>query len=147
MNAEQRRWAKLTIAERQAEIREGQKRARETWTYDVYRCYAKNGVLLYIGCTQDVGSRMAVHASSWRNPASAALNLYMDRYEVEQVVGYSAARAVEKAAIEAEAPLLNLHYNKGRGLKRVKVEPPTGDEVSAALDAMWSRTSLGRRSA
>jgi predicted GIY-YIG superfamily endonuclease len=117
---------------RQAEHRAAVRAAKEEWTYYVYRCYDKDDRLLYIGCTQDIGGRMAVHAASWGNPASAYLNLHMARYEVQEVVGFTAARKAEREAIAAEAPLLNVHHNKGRGLPRVPVEPPTREEIEEA---------------
>jgi predicted GIY-YIG superfamily endonuclease len=78
----------------------------------VYRCYDAADRLLYIGCTQDMGGRMAVHASSWQNPASAALNLRMARHTVEEFPSKDAARAAERAAIFNEAPLFNLHHQR-----------------------------------
>jgi hypothetical protein len=64
---------------------------------------------------------------------SAHLNLYMARYEVEEVRGRTAARKAEREAIEAEAPLLNVLHNKGRGLKRVPVQPMTVEEMHASM--------------
>lgn len=82
----------------------------------VYHCFDASGRLLYIGCTRDVAARMLVHGSSWQNPASAYLNQHMDRYEVSgPFIGRLAGRKVEREAIAAEAPLLNLHHNGGRG--------------------------------
>lgn len=89
----------------------------------LYRVYDADGRLLYIGCTMDVWGRMAVHRSSWHNPASAYITLYGDRVEIEgPFAGLIAGRAAEKAAIEAEAPYLNVHHNKGRGAERVQVK-------------------------
>lgn len=116
--------------------------AKERRTHYVYRCYDKAGQLLYIGCTEDVEARMQVHRSSWHNPASAYLSLHMDRYEVEEIVGRTAARKAERAAIKAEAPLLNVHHNDGRGLPRVKVSdmPPISSEQWAAIGALFQPT-------
>ena len=109
----------------------------------LYRCYDADGRLLYIGCTQDVEARMAVHHSSWQNPASAYLNMHMDRHEVEgPFVGRIAGRKAEREAIAAEAPMLNLHHNKGRGLPRVPVAPPTAQDMAKldeALRGMFAR--------
>lgn len=94
----------------------GGKETHRHWLYRVYTCADR---LLYVGCAVDVVSRMQVHASSWGNPVSAALNFYGDRLVVsEPIIGQSAARAAEKAAIQAEAPLLNTHHNKGRSVLR-----------------------------
>ncbi len=84
----------------------------------VYRCYDETGRLLYIGCTDSPGSRFSVHRASWNNPTSRYLNFRCTRWEVEPepYIGRVAGLAAEKAAIEAEAPLLNVHHNKGRAL-------------------------------
>ena len=87
----------------------------ETRTFYVYRCYDSSDRLLYIGFTSDVVARMATHRASWHVPVSAHLNQYMARHEAERVIGYDTARERERAAIEAEAPLLNTLHNKGRG--------------------------------
>lgn len=108
-------------------------------THYVYRCFDRDGQLLYIGCTSDIGHRMRVHWSNWNNPASAYLSMYMDRYEVEEVVGFAAARKAEREAIAAEAPLLNVHHNKGRGLGLMRGPAPTGPVTG---DFEWLYDSL-----
>ena len=80
----------------------------------VYRCYDAADRLLYVGCTHDINGRMNVHASSWGNPASAALNMRMARYETEEHPDKATARAAERQAIHDEAPLLNLHHQRER---------------------------------
>lgn len=105
-------------------------------THYVYRCYDAEGTLLYIGCTRDVVARMLVHRSAWDNPASAFLNLHMARYEVEEFPTRDEARKAEREAIGAEAPLLNIHHNKGRGLPRVKVQPPTWEDQLHAAEVI-----------
>jgi len=107
-------------------------------TYVVYRCYDRDGRLFYIGSTGDIVSRMAVHRSSRANPASTQLSLHMARYQVEEFPSESDARRAERLAIAAEAPLLNVHHNQGRGLQCV-IEPRTGDpEICRKLDALFS---------
>jgi hypothetical protein len=111
-HAENERWEKQN-AEWRAELKHHIDYVRKHW---IYRCWDAEGRLLYIGCTEDVEQRIAVHRASWNNPASAYIALHMDRYEAEgPYSGRIAGRAAEKAAIEAEAPLLNVHHNKGRG--------------------------------
>lgn len=98
----------------------------------VYRCYDAEGVLLYIGCSRDVEGRMAVHLSNWFNPASVHLRFHMDRYDSVEYPDKETARRAERESIAAEAPLLNVHYNQGRGLARVPVEPPTAEQMADA---------------
>lgn len=88
----------------------------------IYRCYDADGRLLYIGCSNDVTTRMELHRSAFNNrlrnlgrvPAtSVELIARMARYEVsEPIKGRTAARAAEKAAIQAERPLLNVVHNR-----------------------------------
>ena len=92
----------------------------------VYRVFDADDRLLYIGCTDDPGSRLQVHMSSWGNPSSAYLIMRGARWDWGQpIAGKVAARAEEKRAIGDEAPLLNVHHNKGRGLR--------GEALSAEL--------------
>ena len=99
-------------------------------TYYVYRVYDISDRLLYIGCTSNPGGRLQVHMSSPGNPSSAYLMGRAARWVWgEPIKGELAARAEEKRAIWAEAPLLNVHYNVGRGLR------------GAALAAEYERTS------
>lgn len=114
----------------------------------IYRCYDAEDRLLYIGCTMDVEGRIQAHRASWGNPASAYLILRMARYEAEgPFVGRIAGRNAEREAIAAEAPLLNVHHNKGRGLERVPVEPLTPVELADAsakihgLFSSWGATA------
>lgn len=84
----------------------------------VYRCYDQHDQLLYVGCTDDVESRMYHHLAVCN--IGKVPNFYlkrdMVRYEVESFADRTAARAGERSAIAAEAPLLNKQHNK----KRVK---------------------------
>lgn len=129
-------------AEGEAEVRHHVDYVRKHY---LYRCYDADGRLLYIGCTQDIGARMQVHASSWQNPVSAYLNLRMTRFEAEEkpYAGKVAGRKAEREAIAAEAPLLNQHHNKGRGLRGPELEaelrrtrPPRDPALMAQLDAI-----------
>lgn len=69
----------------------------------VYRLYGHDGELHYIGCTSDVQTRMDLHHV--RHGGTMTTQEYPTRAE---------ARAAERAAIEADAPLLNKHHNPKR---------------------------------
>jgi hypothetical protein len=62
----------------------------------------------------------------------------MARYEVRAYIGLSAALKAERDAIEAEAPLLNVQHNKGRGLPRGKIN----DALGAAGKTLERRREL-----
>lgn len=80
----------------------------------VYRCYDAADRLLYIGCTENLGARMAVHMSSGQNMASIVLMRRMDHMEYETCPDKQSAQAAEREAIYNEAPLANLHHQKVR---------------------------------
>lgn len=76
----------------------------------VYRCYDKDGDLLYIGCTVDLKQRMADHRRG-RQAASRWLAVFMDRYETEGPYrNRDAGREAERQAIQAERPLFNYQH-------------------------------------
>jgi len=68
----------------------------------VYRCYDADERLLYIGCTHDIGTRFAVHQSSWSNPVSAVLNLRMVRHTEAEYPNKAAARRAEREVLVDE---------------------------------------------
>lgn len=85
----------------------------------VYRCYDADDQLLYIGCTRDLDYRMSLQPLIlMRRLALVTTEDYPNRVE---------ARAAERAAIKAEAPLLNKQHNPTRFAKRgpkwVALEP------------------------
>lgn len=76
----------------------------------VYRCFDRDGQLLYIGCTRDLEYRMTLHHPLvLRN---------LDLVETEDFPNRLEARAAERAAITAEAPLLNKQHNPTRFRKQ-----------------------------
>lgn len=67
----------------------------------VYRCYDRGGRLLYIGCTQYPERRIGEHRKRSRWGGLLATQTFEGPY------GYYEGFAVERAAIEAEAPMFN----------------------------------------
>jgi len=103
------------------------------WVYRVYDCADR---LLYVGSTRDVVARFHVHAASWHNAVSAAVNVYGTRIEVSApIIGEAAARDAERSAIRAEAPLLNKLHNLGRSALR---DATTWQAAEAELRAAQS---------
>lgn len=76
----------------------------------LYRCYDDDGLLLYIGCSNDVKARMVTHRSSSRSRASLLLQHFMDSHEVDgdEYAGRLAGIAAEARAIADEQPLFNM---------------------------------------
>lgn len=80
--------------------------ADNTHEQTVYRCYDKAGQLLYIGCTSDLDYRLTLHNPLvLRETREIVTESYSDRLS---------GREAERAAIKAEAPLLNKHHNPTR---------------------------------
>lgn len=71
----------------------------------LYRFYDANGVLLYVGITNDPGARWAHHARNkdWWQMVS--------RIEVEHFDSRSLVAEAEKSAIIAERPVHNFNHN------------------------------------
>lgn len=88
-------------------------------TAAVYRLYDEAGALLYIGSTTDLERRMLQHLR-WAKPCHSGIPAADDirtrcvRTEVTIFATSAQAKAAEKAAILAEAPLLNRRYNPKR---------------------------------
>lgn len=107
--------------------------------HSVYRAYDEFGVLLYVGCTVNVQSRMSSHRSG------SPWGLYMDRYDVEGFANKELARAAELEAIEAAATPFNatqadvnrtqanLNAAK-RYLSRLGIFPPQFDIADEDID-------------
>jgi GntR family transcriptional regulator len=67
----------------------------------LYRFYDEPGVLLYVGITENLGTRLSAHAGSQRWWGQ------VHRMTVEMLSDRAAAEAAETAAIRAEEPLHN----------------------------------------
>ena len=77
-------------------------------SYFVYRCYDADGVLLYIGCTYDLKSRMRQHARG-QGRASRVLSHLMASYTTEGPYSHRVtAEEAEREAIRTEDALLNI---------------------------------------
>lgn len=74
----------------------------------VYRCYDRDGELLYIGSSRDVVRRMEAHAHSsfWRP--------WVARVRIQITPDVFTARRVEAEAIRTENPRFNLKHRKPR---------------------------------
>ncbi|NIL57102.1 GIY-YIG nuclease family protein [Salinispora arenicola] len=90
-------------ASRQAEP--SRNRSRDS-TFTLYRFFAVDGTLLYIGVTGTPRARWSHHSKTkdeWRR---------VDTIKVEHLDSREELEAAEKAAIKAERPLWNLIHNK-----------------------------------
>lgn len=113
----------------------------------VYRCFAADGSLLYVGVAQDVGSRMFHHlhrCNAGKQPNGSLRRLMAD-FTSERYATKVEARAAERAAIATEAPLLNRQHNARRfrkvaGGSYVALEPVHAI-TAAAFPDMESRAA------
>jgi predicted GIY-YIG superfamily endonuclease len=72
----------------------------------LYRCFAGDGELLYIGIARDLERRMKQHLRDHEHDDGAWIH-WVDRTEVEQYPDRPSALKAEKAAIAAESPRYN----------------------------------------
>jgi predicted GIY-YIG superfamily endonuclease len=87
----------------------------ERWA--VYRCYADDGQLLYIGYTGDLGTRLAAHAQKlwFTQVRGITLEWYADELD---------ARNAERRAIHVEHPKYNVvHRNSSSAVPRAQGRP------------------------
>ena len=72
----------------------------------LYRHFAEDGTLLYIGVSSEIGRRQAKHlwGSPWANQIA--------RIEIENYPTREAALLAEKTAVTAEKPLHNRHLKR-----------------------------------
>ena len=83
----------------------------------VYRFYDDNGMLLYIGKSVDIRSRVAQHFNEGRKPGRhQRLMSQLHRIDCELTAGEIGALLAENAAIKAEVPLFNRRQRRLRKL-------------------------------
>ncbi len=84
-------------------------------THWIYRIFDKEDQLLYIGCAQDVDSRLRFHFElSVAVPTSWEIARCYARHTSEKFATKALARIAEREAIRLEAPLLNRQHNPSR---------------------------------
>lgn len=82
----------------------------------LYRCFDRDGVLLYVGVAADVESRMFhhLHQCNVGKQPNGSLRRHMTTWTSEPHPTKLAARDAERRTIAAEAPLLNRQHNPRR---------------------------------
>lgn len=108
-----------------------QDRAERNRLYTLYRFYAADDTLLYIGLTVNPGRRMEKHAYDkpwWADVARIAM---------EQHPNLDALRAAERHAIETEKPLHNIRMNGGTPGRETSA--PTAPSEPTAIDGLVGR--------
>jgi predicted GIY-YIG superfamily endonuclease len=86
-------------------VRAAQERQESAVTH-VYRAYAKDGRLLYVGCTDTFERRVMQHASQ------GSLWIHMaESFSIEYYPTRKAALAAEAEAIRSEWPLYNIDHS------------------------------------
>jgi hypothetical protein len=95
--------------------------------HHVYRCYDREGQLLYVGCARDVEDRMYHHMQpcNMGKQPNGTLQRHLARWTSEAFPTKLAARAAERVAIAEGRPLLNKQHNPSR-FRRVGVGGPAG---------------------
>jgi hypothetical protein len=97
-------------------------------THALYRFYATDGALLYVGITADPGTRWRAHSHDkpwWHEVANVTVEQHPDR---------TAVLEAERAAIVAEQPRYNVVHNRGQ------LTLPTPTEET--FYSLWERQAL-----
>jgi hypothetical protein len=122
-------------------------------TAHVYRLFAEDGTLLYIGRTEDFETRLRMHlcTTSRLDSRVTGWETIHERYHhhtLEAHPDLAAAKVAEVAAIRTERPLLNVHFNTGKvwrsrptRVRTVVLDEP-GDTPSTALGYHLGRAML-----
>ena len=83
--------------------------------HSLYRLFDEDDQLMYIGVAFDVTHRIYMHEAAWYSShASMQMFRRIARHTTEEYPNKLAARAAERAAIKAEAPLYNRQHNPKR---------------------------------
>ncbi len=83
----------------------------------VYRFFSDEGVLLYIGKSIDIGTRLNSHFTDAKDPGrQQRMMSALDRVDCELTTGDVGAQLIENAAIKAENPLYNRRQRRYRKL-------------------------------
>jgi len=83
----------------------------------VYRFFSDDGVLLYVGKSVDIGTRLNSHFADARDPGrQQRMMTAVARVDCELTAGDVGAQLIENAAIKAETPLYNRRQRRSRKL-------------------------------
>lgn len=83
----------------------------------VYRFYSEDDVLLYVGKSIDIGTRLNSHFNDARDPGrQQRMMTAVQRVDCELTAGEAGALFIENAAIKAETPLYNRRQRRSRKL-------------------------------
>ena len=124
--------------------------------YHVYRIFDASDRLLYVGCTQDVTTRIYMHRSTWTMVDAFLIHRHYHRHTSVEIGPLADARAAERKAIKDERPLLNRQHNPTRwrrldgqyvpvdaetveALEELHKPPPANPELVAFFDEMAER--------
>lgn len=88
----------------------------------VYRAYSREGVLLYVGCSHNLYSRLTQHRLEQKNTPGRGWYALTQRVTFQDFPNGPSARQAEKDAIRSEHPLFNVNDSQ-RPAPELYVEP------------------------
>lgn len=116
--------------------------AEVQYTHYLYRLFAADGTLLYIGVTEDVAHRVYMHRQTTVCTGWLTIWTRYDHHTSEAYPTKLAAREAERAAIFAEAPLVNRQHNPKRWRRTrtgwVPLNPADHIRKPSTGDDFWS---------
>lgn len=82
--------------------------------HSIYRIFAADGTLLYIGCAYDIEHRIYMHRWTSTMVDAHLIQRHYDHHTSVAIGTLVQARAAEREAILTERPLLNRQHNPTR---------------------------------
>jgi hypothetical protein len=123
----------------------------------VYRFYSADDVLLYIGKSIDIGTRLNSHFTDARDPGrQQRMMAAVHRVDCQLTAGDTGAQLIENAAIKAENPLYNRRQRRSRKLWTQRLQEdiqgflqvvpsdfcPAGERIESVFGLFSSRKQI-----
>lgn len=90
---------------------------QRNYPHFVYRLFASDGALLYVGVTEDVDRRIYMHRQTQVCPDWMTIWRCYHHHDAVEYPTMSAAREAERRTIAEQAPLINRQHNPKRWRK------------------------------
>ena len=110
--------------------------------HSVYRLWAADGTLLYIGCASDVEHRVYMHRFTYTMVDAFLIQQHYDHHTSEVYPTKLEARAAEAAAIKAERPIFNRQHNPTRWRRRNGAYVPVDADTAALMERLSARPEV-----
>lgn len=131
--------------------------------HSIYRIFAADGTLLYIGCAYDIEHRIYMHRWTSTMVDAHLIQRHYDHHTSVAIGTLVQARAAEREAILTERPILNRQHNPTRWRRvsgqyvpvdadtletyeRLSARPEPDPEFAAFFESMFASARLSESS-